>query len=280
MTFREALVETRKLLACASIDEAHLESELILRHVTGNSRVELFINPNHNLTQNQEDNLQQLVQRRQSGEPIAYILGTQQFYGLDFYVNSNTFIPRPETELLVEKSIQWAKGHNRITIADIGTGCGAIAISLAYHLPTTTIYATDLSSDALAVAKINLESHYQNGRICLLQGNLLEPLPEPVDLIIANLPYVKYTDLVRVNTYGYEPTLALNGGPEGTTLITELCYQASDRLNKGGRLLLEIEPRQASAVAKLLVFLFPLATTETYNDFHGLNRVVSLTLPI
>jgi len=280
MTFREALVETRKLLACVSIDEAHLESELILRHVTGNSRVELFINPNHNLTQNQEDTLRQLVQRRQSGEPIAYILGTQQFYGLDFYVNANTFIPRPETELLVEKSIQWAKEHHHLTIADIGTGCGAIAISLAYHLPTATIYATDISSDALAIAKINLESHQQNGRICLLKGNLLEPLPEPVDLIIANLPYVKYTDLVRVNTYGYEPTLALNGGPEGTTLITELCYQASDRLNKGGRILLEIEPRQASVVTKLLVHLFPLATTETCNDFNGLNRIVSLTLPI
>lgn len=280
MTFREALVKTRKLLAYASIDEAHLESELILRHVTGSTRVDFFINPNHNLTQNQEDNLQQLVQRRQSGEPIAYILGTQQFYGLDFYVNSNTFIPRPETELLVEKSIQWAKERHRIAIADIGTGCGAIAISLAYHLPNVTIYATDISSYALTVAKINLEFHQQNGRICLLQGNLLKPLPEPVDLIIANLPYVKYTDLVRVNTYGHEPTLALNGGPEGTTLITELCYQASDRLNKGGRLLLEIEPRQASMVTKLLDYLFPSATTETYHDFNELSRIVSLTLTV
>lgn len=277
MTLREALVETQKTLHPNSIDNAHLESELILRHITKSTRVGFFSNLNSKLTPNQEETLQKLVRRRKSGEPMAYILGNQQFYGLDFYVNSHTFIPRPETELLVDKSIQWAK-ERHVTIADIGTGCGAIAISLAYHLTNTTIYATDISSDALEVAKINLKSHHLNERVRLLHGNLLEPLPEPVDLIVANLPYVKNTNLIRVNTYGFEPTLALNGGQDGLSIIIQLCYQVSNKINNNGCLLLEIEPEQIQMVLRLLNNLFPSATVKVFNDFNGLNRIISLIL--
>jgi release factor glutamine methyltransferase len=128
------------------------------------------------------------------------------------------------------------------------------------------------------VAKINLKSHHSNERVRLLHGNLLEPLPEPVDLIVANLPYVKNTNLIRVNTYGFEPTLALNGGQDGLSIIIQLCYQASNKINNNGCLLLEIEPEQIQMVLRLLNNLFPSATVKVFNDFNGLGRIISLIL--
>lgn len=184
MTWQEALVRAAEVLKQNRIEDATLESELLLRHTLKIDRVRLYVESERELTSEQETTFRQLVDRRLKGEPTAYITGHREFYGLDFGVSPAVLIPRPETELLVEKALALTKSRPVSTIADIGTGCGAIAVSLAKHLPNSRIYATDISAEALRVARANSERHGVADSVILLQGNLLEPLPEPVDLII------------------------------------------------------------------------------------------------
>ena len=278
MTLKQALTRARGILTANNTEDAPLECELLLMHVLGISRVQLYIDLNRKLGSEQEENFWNLVKRRLSGEPTAYITGHREFYGLDFYVNSSVLIPRPESELLVEKSLNLTQNHAVSAIAEIGTGCGAIAISLALNLPQVKIYATDVSAPALRVALFNCKKHGVINRICLLQGNMLNPLPEPVDLIIANLPYVKESELSQMRLASFEPQLALNGGPDGLERIRQLCSQVSSKLRPEGCLLLEIGQRQRQAVITLLHSLFPLARVEVAPDLSGIDRVVSLVL--
>jgi release factor glutamine methyltransferase len=230
------------------------------------------------LSPEQYDKLHQLVQRRLNHEPVAYITGHREFYGLDFYVDSSVLIPRPESELLVEKSLELAQKHPLSTIAEIGTGCGVIAISLALKLPDIRIYATDISSSALRVALSNCQKYGVVDRIVFLQGDMLEPLPEPVDLIIANLPYVRESELAGVNTINFEPSLALDGGIDGVEKIRKLSTQVKGKLCPGGYLLLEIGQGQAVAVTDIIRNLFPSAGIELIKDLGGIDRVVILHL--
>jgi len=278
VTLKQALTRARGILTANNTEDAPLECELLLMHVLGISRVQLYIDLNRKLGSEQEENFWNLVKRRLSGEPTAYITGHREFYGLDFYVNSSVLIPRPESELLVEKSLNLTQNHAVSAIAEIGTGCGAIAISLALNLPQVKIYATDVSAPALRVALFNCKKHGVINRICLLQGNMLNPLPEPVDLIIANLPYVKESELSQMRLASFEPQLALNGGPDGLERIRQLCSQVSSKLRPEGCLLLEIGQRQRQAVITLLHSLFPLARVEVAPDLSGIDRVVSLVL--
>ncbi|MCK4274547.1 MAG: peptide chain release factor N(5)-glutamine methyltransferase, partial [Dehalococcoidales bacterium] len=197
---------------------------------------------------------------------------------LDFRVDRNALIPRPETELLVEKAIRLTKSQAISRIADIGTGCGAIAVSLAVNLPGMTIYATDVSIPALELARSNCRRHGVTDRIVLLQGDMLEPLPEPVDLIIANLPYVRESDLPPNGPLSFEPELALNGGEDGLDSIRVLCRQAGNKLRSQGFILLEIGQGQTDAAAILLQEIFPSARIEVECDLAGIERVVSLCL--
>ena len=278
MTLEQALSQARKVLAGHSIEDAPLESELLLRHALEIDRVQLYQDLNRELSPQQEATFWHLIERRLSGEPTAYIIGHREFYGLDFYVDANVLIPRPETELLVEKALKLAENHPTISIAEVGTGCGAIAISLALNLPQAKIYAIDISPAALKVALANCQKHEVVDRICLLRGDMLNPLPEPVNLIIANLPYVKKTELPQVSPAGFEPLLALNGGPDGLEKIRQLCTQLSNKLHPKGCLLLEIGQGQGKTVTTLLESLFPLAKTEVTTDLSVIDRVVSLTL--
>ncbi len=164
------------------------------------------------------------------------------------------------------------------TIADIGTGCGAIAISLALNLPQAKIYAIDISAPALDVARANCQKHNVADRICLLLGDMLDPLPEPVDLIVANLPYVKESDSTKVNTLSFEPPLALNGGSDGLEKIRRLCTQVSNKRSPDGYLLLEIGLGQGEKVTDFLRSLFPSSELEMLPDLSGIDRVVSLAL--
>ncbi|PIU55255.1 MAG: peptide chain release factor N(5)-glutamine methyltransferase, partial [Chloroflexi bacterium CG07_land_8_20_14_0_80_51_10] len=198
------------------IEEAHLEAELLLRYVLGIGRAELHIRLEDTLSSKQAQELNQLIQRRLSHEPTAYITGHKEFFGLNFYVSYSTLIPRPETEMLVEKALELASNCSSMTIADVGTGCGAIAIALAVHLAQAEVYAIDISAPALEVAALNSERHDVASRVHLLQGNLLQSLTDSVDLILANLPYVsdqgmrRLSDEIRL----FEPKLALSGGPD------------------------------------------------------------------
>ena len=278
MTLKQALTRANGILAANNIEDAPLESELLLRHALKISRIQLYTEFNDELAPSQEETFWNLIKRRLCGEPTAYITGHREFYGLDFYVNPNVLIPRPESELLVENAIKLAKNHPVSIIAEIGTGCGAIVISLALNLPQAKIYAADISASALEVALFNRQKHRVVNRIRLLQGDMLDPLPEPVDLIVANLPYVKQSDLRQVNPANFEPPLALNGGSDGLEKIHQLCCQVSGKLCPQGSLLLEIGQGQGRAITTFLHSLFPSAKIEISPDLGGIDRMVSLTL--
>ena len=248
---------------------------MLLRHALRISQTQLYLDLDNELSPKQEEAFWQLVERRRNGEPTAYITGRREFYGLDFYVDPRVLIPRPESELLVERALSLAQNHPLSTIAEVGTGSGAIAISLALNLPEAKIYATDISAAALEVARLNCQRHGVIDRVRLRHGNMLDPVPEPVDLIVANLPYVKKLELAGMS---FEPRLALDGGRDGTERIRQLCRQLDSKLRPGGFLLLEIGQGQRRAITTLLYDLFPNGKIEVMPDLSGIERVVSLGL--
>ena len=263
-----------------------------------------------------------LIRRRINREPAAYITGHKEFFGLDFQVAPPVLIPRPETELLVEKAIDlatsilprcfpenspvasrldWSIRSNpleqtlqatqlssfaakpsmgSLLIADIGTGCGAIAIALAVNIPQAKIYATDISDAALEIAASNCQRHGVSDRVTLLQGSLAAPLPEPVHLIVANLPYVKEAELAGLSPEisRFEPRSALNGGTDGLRYIEEFMSKAEENLLDGGAILLEIGYDQGQAVLKMAKEYFPKGKVSIATDLSGLDRVVSIVL--
>jgi release factor glutamine methyltransferase len=271
---RQALNQARSSLSENLIDDALLEGEILIKHVLGIDRAQLFAELDETISSSQAKELHRFVERRLSGEPSAYITGHKEFYGLDFIVDPHVLIPRPETELLVEKTIDLCRKHSVSSVADIGTGCGAIAVSLAVNLTSVTVYASDISPGALEVAAQNCVKFGVKDRIALLQGDLLDPLPEPVDIIVANLPYVKKEDL----SVGFEPVLALDGGEDGLDKIRSLCCQAGNKVRKNGSLILEIGQGQADAVNAILCEYYPRALIETDRDLAGIERMIWLRL--
>ena len=276
MTLKQALSHAQNVFTDSNIEDIRLECELLLKHTLKINQVQLYLDLNRELTPKQEKTFRYLVERRLHGEPTAYITGHCEFYGLDFYVNANVLIPRPESELLVEETLCLTRDHAISTIADIGTGCGAIAISLACNLPVAKIYATDISVAALKVAQVNCNKHGVSNSIHLLQCDMLNLLPEPVDLIVTNLPYVRESDLLRTSSVNYEPWLALNGGQDGLQKIRQLCHGLGSKLRRNGCLLLEIGQGHSQAVTSLLNNLFPKSEVKVISDLGGIDRVVSL----
>jgi len=284
MTLGDVLYQTRCELAKADIDCATAEAELLLCHSLGISRTQLYTEPERLLTNTEANCLRQLVQRRLLHEPIAYILRCCEFYGIEFYIDNRALIPRPETELLVEEAINFAGHHvargKQLVVADIGTGSGAIAISLALALPQVKVYATDISASALEVASINCQRHKVDNRVQLLQGNLLEPLSEAIDIIVANLPYIRDCELQALapEIACFEPRLAIAGGNNGWDKMRLLLDQVPRRLHPDGCLLLEIGQGQDEAVSSMTGSCFPQASVELVPDLSGINRVVRITL--
>jgi release factor glutamine methyltransferase len=278
VTLATSLREAQGLLSGGGIDDAALEAEVLLRLVLGITRSQLYVSPDRELGPDERARYRGFVARRLAGEPTAYIAGRREFYGLEFQVDRRVLIPRPESELLVEEAVRLGRDGAGV-FADIGTGSGAIAVSVAVHLPRAIVYATDISPDALEVAAANARRHAVEARVTLLHGDLLAPLPGRVDVIIANLPYVPRAQLAAVNTQGYEPPVALDGGADGLDLIRRLTAQASDKLNPGGSLLLEVGQGQHGEVAGLLMECSPGAAIRVLADLAGIRRVVALTLP-
>lgn len=284
MILCEALRSTAGTLSRAGIADAPIEAELLLGHVLRMSKAQLYTVPERSLTPAETDRLRHLVRRRLAHEPTAYILGYSEFYGIEFYVDGRTLIPRPETELLVEKAVELGRhisqAGKQITIADIGTGCGAIAISLALALPGAEIYATDISASALQVAEVNCRRHAVDKQVELLQGNLLEPLPQPVDMVVANLPYIGDCEFKDVSpeVRDYEPTMALAGGEKGLDKIEQMLEQLPGRVNQGGYLLLEIGQGQGETAISLIKNHLPQADMELIPDLGGIERVIKTRL--
>lgn len=284
MILSEALHLARHTLSAAKIDDAPIEAELLLCHALGISKIQLYSAPERLLNTAEMEYLQGFIQRRLLHEPAAYILKNCQFYGLDLYIDHRALIPRPETELLVEKTIEFAHyrfpSENQFVIADIGTGSGAIAVSLALALPKARIYATDISSSALQVAMINCRRHKVDNRVKLLQGNLLDPLPEPVNVIVANLPYIKNCELWTLSPeiINFEPIVALASGEDGLDKIRCLLDQAPRQIFPGGCLFLEVGQDQDKAVNSIVNSHFLQANIELIPDLSGINRVIKVML--
>jgi len=280
MILNEALRSTTQSLVAARIDFPFIEAELLLGHVLGMSKTQLHTEPERALTPTETECLCHLVQQRLHHEPAAYILRRCEFYGTAFYTDYRTLIPRPETELLVEKAIESAHclsyPEKQITIADIGTGCGAMAISLALALPKVKIYAVDISASALQVAEINCQHHRVDNQVELLQGHLLEPLSHSVDMIVANLPYIKtceFKDLSPEISH-FEPMIALAGGQDGLDVIRQMLEQIPGKLSRGACLLLEIGQGQSEAVTSLINNCFSQLAIELFPDLGGIDRVL------
>jgi len=284
MTLNKALALATKTLASAEIEHPHIEAELLLCHILGISKAQLYSEPEKILSAAEINKLKDSLQHRLLRKPISYITKYCEFYGIELYVDQRVLIPRPETELLVEKALEFAHqrspSENQFTIADIGTGSGAIAISLSLALPQAKVYATDISASALQVASINCQRHKVNGRVVLLQGNLLEPLPHPVDVIIANLPYIKDCELESLSPEirDFEPGVALLGGEDGLDKIRQILDQIPGKIRPGACFLLEIGQEQDEAVTSLINKNFPQANVDLIPDLSGINRVVKAIL--
>ncbi len=286
-TLRDVLTRGRRMLIQAGQESERLDTQVLLEHVLGIDRAILYTHPEREVTAEQEQQFLALIERRMQGEPIAYILGHEEFYGLDFLVDKRVLIPRPETEMLVENALRLVRerlDNKQIPlVADIGTGSGAIPITLAVEEPRFPyLYAIDISTDALAVAQQNCQRHHVEQRVHLLHGDLLIPLPEPVDLLVANLPYVG-TDEVDVMTrdvLDYEPHQALFSGPNGLDLLQRFLEQVRtlEKLKPYGVMLLEIGYHQRESLTELLTSMLPTATVNFQKDYAGWDRMLQVTL--
>jgi release factor glutamine methyltransferase len=276
---REALGQAIRTLGNEGVESPRLDAELLLSHVLGASRATILAWPERRLTPRELTSYRHLVARRAEREPLAYILGQREFFGLDFAIDPRVLIPRPETELLVEHALRRARALAASPhIADVGAGSGAIAVALAVHLPGATVYALDGSAGALEVASVNAHRHRVGDRLSCLQGDLLEPLRGPVDLITANLPYVttaEWEDLPP-EIRQYEPRSALDGGPDGLAFIRRLLATAGPYLRPDGAILLEIGASQGAAATALARDSFPQATVTLHQDYAGLDRLVAV----
>jgi len=286
-TIHQALEQATRSLTQADQADARLDAQVLLSHTLHTERSFLYAYPQHVLSSEQELQYLDLIERRSRGEPVAYLTGHKEFYGLDFVVDNRVLIPRPETELLVEVALNVCRkmfDAGRIPIvADIGTGSGAIPVTLAVFEPRLPyLYASDISADALDVARLNCQRHHVEDRIRLLHGDLLVPLPEPVDILVANLPYIGTEELeeVPLDVRAYEPHLALFSGPLGLDLMLRFFQELrhSQKLKKGAILFLEIGYRQHEVLTSILQEIWPQANLTFTKDFAGWNRVLRVTL--
>ncbi|MDP9180537.1 MAG: peptide chain release factor N(5)-glutamine methyltransferase [Chloroflexota bacterium] len=276
LLIRDALLEARRLLHS---DESALDAELLLMHALGVHRARLYHRLPEPLAPEAGEAYRRLLDRRLAGEPVPYITGHREFFALDFKTTRAALIPRPETERLVELAIAFA--HERhagrsIAIADIGTGSGVIAVALARELPLARIVATDVSAAAIALARRNAARHDVAGRIHFREGDLLEPLTEPAQIIAANLPYVTTAqwESSPPEIHDHEPRVALDGGPDGLDLIRRLLAQAASRLAESGALFCEIGAWQGDEARYIARRAFPDARIEIGCDLSGRDRVL------
>ncbi|MBN1371143.1 MAG: peptide chain release factor N(5)-glutamine methyltransferase [Anaerolineaceae bacterium] len=272
------LAQARKRLAEHEPDAA-LEARVLACHVLGQTGAWVQTHPEQPLTEAQTEALESMLARLVKGVPLPYLTGRQEFYGLDFIVNDSVLIPRPETELLVERALGWLRTHpERHAAADVGSGSGCIAVTLARHTPNLRVAAVDRSPAALDVARQNARSHGVEARIDFFQADLLDSVPGSFDLVCANLPYIPSTDVDGLAVARHEPRLALDGGPDGLELIRRLLAQLPARLSPGGLALFEIEYRQGQSAAALAQAAIPAARVQILPDLSGLDRILEVTL--
>ena len=281
MNVKETLnVASEELMKIGSLD-ARLEAEVLLRHVLKIDRATMFRDLDEDVSIEDSGNIASLVKRRTQREPLAYITGAKEFYGLPFVVSEEVLIPRQETELLVDTAIVQAKSLDKseISIVDVGTGSGAIAVSLALNIPTSSVIAVDISESALTIADDNRRAHGLYSRVKLRRGSLLEPIVEKIDILVSNPPYIRSDKLTSLQEEVLqEPMVALDGGYDGLEVIKKLLFQAVDKMSNPSVILFEIDSDQAAEAVKLSQQFFPSAITTVLKDLSNNERAVLLEI--
>lgn len=273
MKIGEALVQGAKRLSLCSITP-RLDAEVLLAHVLGMTRAALLARSQEPLRDDGAQGYTELIERRAEGEPVAYLTGHKEFYGLDLYITKDVLVPRPETESAVDACLEAFPSGEIGLMADIGTGSGAILVAAATHNTNITLFGTDISAAALEVARINCKLHHLEGRVTLLLGNLLEPLPTRVNVIAANLPYVPPGE-ASPDVAKWEPNVAVfGGGEDGTALIREFLADAPNSLLPGGTIVMETAHSQGHIVSELARAAFPQAAVEVRKDLAGYDRII------
>lgn len=261
-------------LRSAGVPAAALDADLLLADVLNVSKETLVAHPEVELTAVESERIEALVERRSAGVPVAYLRGFKEFYGLRFAVDERVLVPRPETEILVDAVREHVAGR-ALTVVDVGTGSGAIAIALAVSEPQLRLIATDVSRDALMVAETNAAAN--GARVEVRIGDLLAPIAETVDVVAANLPYLRDHDLADLTgdraSLAHEPRLATVAGPDGLALVRRAIADLPRVLSPDGAAFFECDPPQVGAMRALLE---PLGTVDVLRDLAGLDRVVRL----
>lgn len=267
------------VLRAAGIPTAALDADLLLAHVLGVSKEMLYAHPDTEMSHGAMRRYRDLIARRAKGEPVAYLRGFKEFYGLRLAVDRRVLIPRPETETLVDAAREVIAGRD-VVVADIGTGSGAVAVALAAHERSVHVIGTDISADALAVARENTLRNGVADRVELRQGDLLAPIIDPVDLVVANLPYLRDDALQNLvgdrTSLAFEPRVAVTAGKDGLELIWRAAADLPRVVRSGGAALLEIDPPSVDQVAHLLQYSLG-GHTRVINDLAGEPRVVAVT---
>ncbi len=270
-TIRSALREARDTLEPA--ETVDLDAQALLSHMLGVDRAFLFTHAETELSDSQFAAFQAAVERRATGEPIAYITGSKGFYDVVLRVSPAVLIPRPETELLLEEALRLTDSRAGFTVADIGTGSGALAIAFARQRPAAKVYATEISGAALEIARKNAERN--QAQVCFLKGDLAASLIErglQVDLLMANLPYIAAGDLAALEVSRFEPRLALDGGADGLDLVRRLLTQIRSVCSEGAWVLLEIGADQGEAIVRLVRDRLG-ARCDILQDYARLDRI-------
>ena len=290
MQVAELLKEAANRLAAVS-ESASLDAQVLLAHTLGKPRPWLLAHPEIEIGPDQVSAYREGLARLVAGEALPYLLGHWEFFGREFILTPEVLIPRPETELLVERALDWLGTHpDRRRLADIGTGSGCIAISLALHVPDVFVVGTDLSPAALDVARTNAKKHNVSDRVQFLHADLLNIQPaglpvgmatfnlQPFDSIVANLPYIPSARLKELEVARKEPLAALDGGADGLELVRRLLEGAPGALAPGGLLLLEIDSSHAEAARALAQAAFPHSQATLIPDLAGYQRLVEIRL--
>lgn len=276
-TIREVLEWTTSDFAAREIATPRLDAELLVAQALGIDRVGLYLDLNRPLVDDERAAIRELVSRRRDREPVAYILGYRDFYGRRFSVSSSVLIPRPETETLVEHALACIPEDAPFRVIDVGTGSGAIALTLAAERPLATVTGTDVSEDALAVAARNAEQLGLGDRVRFERVNLVNESSE-YDLVVSNPPYVTRAEIAKLEpeVRDHEPTLALEGGEDGLDVVRALLSAAAGVTHAGAQMLVEVGPGQAASALTLAERSGAWTPIGTHLDLNRIERVVHL----
>jgi release factor glutamine methyltransferase len=277
-TYGRLLGWTEQYLAQKGCEFPRLDAQVLLAHVLGCKRIELYTRYEEPATEEERARFKELIRKRLEGCPVAYLVGRKEFFSLEFEVGPAVLIPRPDTETLVNECLALAKPLAAPSLLDVGTGSGAIAVALAKRLSGAVVTATDVSPDAVAVARRNAEKHGLGGRIRFLAGDLFEPVSseERFDFILSNPPYIAREDIpsLPVGVRDYEPHLALDGGPGGYAVFDRLVREAPRYLKPGGYLIVEIGSPQEAPARQRIEAVAGYELAPTIKDGSGHPRVL------